>query len=305
MLYREWMEEWLELYVKGSSSERTYKKYRKEAVKYILPALGEYDVNALTALRLQRFSSALSESGLSPGSVNGIVAVLKTSLRKGAVLGVIERQYSEAIVRPRLRAGGVTCFSKAEQKKIETYILASNQPRLLGILLCLYSGLRIGELLALTWEDVDMKKGTLTVSKSCHDMWVDGRYRKVLDATKTLSSERAIPFPKQILSCIRGMKRAATGEYVVEGRSEYGAEVRTYQRTFSRLLKRLGIAHRGFHSLRHTFATRALEVGMDVKTLSEILEHRNPMGTLKRYAHSLMEHKTEMMNKLGRIFVTE
>lgn len=87
-----------------------------------------------------------------------------------------------------------------------------------------------------------------------------------------------------------------------EGRSRYGAQVRSYQRTFETLLKNLGIPHRGFHSLRHAFATRALEVGMDVRTLSEILGHNNPAITLKRYAHSLMEHKVQMMNRLGRLF---
>lgn len=76
--------------------------------------------------------------------------------------------------------------------------------------------------------------------------------------------------------------------------------MRSYQRTFEILLKKLGIAHKGFHALRHTFATRALEVGMDVKTLSEILGHQNPTITLQRYAHSMIEHKTEMMNKVGR-----
>ena len=87
---------------------------------------------------------------------------------------------------------------------------------------------------------------------------------------------------------------------VVAGNTEYGAEVRTYQRTFSKILERLRLRHRGFHALRHTFATRAIEVGMDVKTLAEILGHRDPSITLKRYAHSLYEHKSEMMNKVGR-----
>ena len=87
------------------------------------------------------------------------------------------------------------------------------------------------------------------------------------------------------------------------GRSEYGAQVRSYQKTFELLLKRLRIPHKGFHSLRHTFATRALECGMDVKTLSEILGHKNPTITLKRYAHSMMEHKAEMMNRLGKLLL--
>lgn len=87
----------------------------------------------------------------------------------------------------------------------------------------------------------------------------------------------------------------------MEGKTDCGAEVRSYQNTFKLLLKRLKIPHKGFHAIRHTFATRALECGMDVKTLAEILGHKNPTITLKRYAHSMMEHKKEMMNRLGEL----
>lgn len=301
MKYEEWMNVWLEFYVKTSTKERTYKKYRGQAEKYLLPALGGYEVSDLTAVELQKFSAALTERGLSPSSVNFVVAVLKASLKKGVSLGIFERQYSDAIVRPKVRSARPTCFTKAEQKKIENYIFESGRPFLGGILLSLYSGLRIGELLALTWEDVDLKNGTLSVTKSCHDSWVQNRYVKVIDTTKTQSSERMIPLPRQIVGYLRSMRKQTGARFVVAGRSEYGAEIRSYQRTFGIVLRKLDIEHRGFHALRHTFATRALEIGMDVKTLSEILGHRDPSVTLRRYAHSLIEHKAEMMNRIGRL----
>ncbi len=301
MLYKEWLNEWLELYIKVSTKERTYKKYRQQAEKYIIPHLGDYDVNALTAVKLQKFSVALSGYGLAPSSINFIVAILKSSLKKGVLLGVIDKQFSDAIVRPKIRTNRVTCFSKEEQKKIEQYVLEGDKPFLFGILLCLYSGLRIGELLALTWEDVDLKKGTMIITKSCHDSWVQRHYVKVFDTTKTQSSERVIPLPRQIIGYMKIIQKQTRARFVVVGKSEYGAQIRSYQRTFEIMLRKLHIEHKGFHALRHTFATRALEVGMDVKTLSEILGHRNPSITLRRYVHSLMDHKTEMMNKVGRL----
>lgn len=301
MLYREWMDEWFKLYIKTSVKERTYRKYRRQAEKYLLPVLGECEMNELTALKLQRFSSTLPEIGLTANSVNGILSVLKSSLKKAETLGVAERQFSDAIVRPRMREKKIICFSKEEQRKIENYILRHDVYHLFGILLALYTGLRIGELLALTWDDIDFRKSTLTVSKSCHDSWKNGHYEKVIEPTKTQSSERVIPIPEQILIFLKNLRRAARSQYVVSGKSEYGAQIRTYQRTFENLLKKLHIPHKGFHALRHTFATRALELGMDVKTLSEILGHKNPMVTLQRYAHSLMEYKTSMMNKVGRL----
>ena len=207
MQYKEWLNEWLELYIKASAKDRTYRKYRQQAEKYLLPALGEYEVSQLTAVELQKFSMLLSERGLAPNSVNFIVAVLRASLRKGVAVGIIDRQYSDFIVRPKIRMNKITCFSKTEQKKIENYILESRQPFLFGILLSLYSGLRIGELLALTWEDVDLQKGTVLVTKSCHDSWVGNRYVKVFDTTKTQSSERVIPLPRQIVGYMKFIRR--------------------------------------------------------------------------------------------------
>ncbi len=303
MQYKQWLNEWLELYVKASTKELTYRKYRQQAEKYLMPALGEEDMEALTPARLQALSVSLAGRGLSPNTANNVLSVLKASLRKAVSLGVAARHFADTVARPRARCGKkVTCFTAAEQKKIERYILERRRnSHLFGILLALYTGLRIGELLALTWEDIDFRKGTLSVTKTCHDGWREGSYVKTFDTTKTESSERVIPLPKQLLGHLRDLRRATKGKFVVIGKSEYGAQVRSYQRSFQNLLRRLHIPHRGFHSLRHTFATRALEVGMDVRTLSEILGHQNPTVTLQRYAHSLIEHKTEMMNRIGRL----
>ncbi len=301
MLYKEWLNEWLELYVKVSTKERTYKKYRLQTERYIIPVLGEYESDQLSAVRLQRFSAALMEKKLAASTINGILFLLKSSLKKAVSLGIARKQYSDAVVRPKAREKRIMCFDKTEQKKIEGYILANNTPYLIGILLSLYTGLRIGELLALTWEDIDFQKGTATISKSCCDSWENGHYIKVLDTTKTQSSERVIPLPKQIIGYLKLVRRQTGARFVVAAKSEYGAQIRSYQRSFEHLLKKLDIERKGFHALRHTFATRALEIGMDIKTLSEILGHRNPTVTLQRYAHSLMEHKMEMMNRVGQL----
>lgn len=301
MFYREWLEDWLEYYVKVSTKERTYNKYKQQIESYILPILGNYEINRLSATVLQKFSVTLNERGLAANTANGIISVLKSSLKKAVALGIADKQYSDCIARPKIRERKVICFSKEEQRRIENYIFEKKTPKLFGIILCLYTGLRIGELLALEWDDIDFKTGILTVTKSCHDSWKNNRYVKAIDTTKTNSSERIIPVPKLILGYLKSLKKQSVYTYIVAGKTEYGMHVRTYQRIFESLLKKLGIDHKGFHALRHTFATRALEVGMDVKTLSEILGHKSPTITLQRYVHSMLEHKTEMMNKLGRL----
>lgn len=303
MKYKNWLNEWLALYVKPTTKIRTYKKYQRQIQLHILPALGEFELNDLTATVLQRFTVDLSEKGLSANTVNGIISVLKSSLRRALLLGVADKEFTAAIVRPKGREKQVDCFSKEEQRKIEQFIFEKKKNKLFGVVLCLYTGLRIGELLALTWDDVDLQKGIMTVSKSCHDSWENGKYVKIIDTPKTDCSVRTIPIPKQLLARVKEHKKSSSGNYVVIGKSIHGAQVRSYQKTFEMLLNRLHIAHKGFHSLRHTFATRALECGMDIKTLSEILGHKNPTITLKRYAHSMLEHKTEMMNRLGKLLL--
>lgn len=168
-----------------------------------------------------------------------------------------------------------------------------------GVILCLYTGLRIGELLALEWSDIDLSTGLLHITRSCHySKDQNGTYGRITESPKTRSSIRTIPIPGQIMPYLEHMKDLSLSNYVIS-HGDTPISVRSYQRSFARMLQKLDIPHRGFHSLRHTFATRALECGMDVKTLSEILGHKSPTITLGRYVHSLMEHKTEMMNKLG------
>ena len=214
---------------------------------------------------------------------------------------MISEYIGDKIKRPRASEKKVECFSMSEQKKIEQYILNNENTRFFGVLLCLYTGLRIGELLALEWTDIDMSKGELRVTKTCHyGKDENGVFGRITDIPKTQSSIRNIPIPKQLMPHLRVAKKKSRSTHIVSNGSNL-ISIRSYQRSFSTLLKKLNIPHRGFHSLRHTFATRALECGMDIKTLSEILGHKNPTVTLNRYAHSMMEHKKEMMNKLGKL----
>ena len=300
MKYKDWLNEWLEYYVKPTAKNRTYCKYKQVAQDRLLPALGGYELSDLTASILQRFTVSLAEENLAANTVNTFLSVLKSSLRRAVTLGIVDREYTSSIVRPKLRERKIECLSKDEQRKIEDYILTKNKPKLFGILLCLYTGLRIGELLALQWGDIDLQKGTISVTKTCRDDWENGRYVKIVEPPKTDYSQRIIPVPRQLIPKLKELRKKSDGNYVISAKSEYGAEVRSYQRSFELLLNKLKIQHRGFHSLRHTFATRALECGMDVKTLSEILGHADASITLKRYARSMLEHKREMMNRVGK-----
>ena len=303
MKYIDWLIQWLENYIRPSVKIRTYERYKLIIEQHIKDKIGGIELDDLSPLILQQFITGLLQSGnrktgkgLSANSVNAIISVMQHSLRTAHLLGMTKEYTADKLKRPKLKEKPVACFTFAEQKRIEQAILNGKKDKLYGILLCLYSGLRIGELIALQWSDIDFTKGILTISKTCHDN-KDGL---IIDEPKSSSSRRVIPLPRQLLPILKGIKKKSDSPFVVSANGK-PVSVRSYQRSFELLLKRLKIPHKGFHSLRHTFATRALECGMDVKTLSEILGHKNPTVTLNRYAHSLMEHKADMMNRLGKL----
>ena len=308
MLYEEWVSNWLENYVQPSVKRRTYTRYREIAEQHILPKLGKMELTEITPYVLQCYVTEQLKSGnlrtgkeLSANSVNSIITVIQSTLKEACSLGIVSEYTGDKIKRPRMNEKKIECFSLSEQKKIERYVLNEEGTRLFGVLLCLYTGLRIGELLALEWSDIDMSKGELRVSKTCYyGKDENGVFGRMIDVPKTQSSVRTIPLPKQLMPHLREVKKKSRSTYVVSN-GESLVSIRSYQESFALLLKKLNLPHRGFHLLRHTFATRALESGMDIKTLSEILGHKSTTVTLNRYAHSLMEHKKEMMNQLGRL----
>ena len=303
MKYIDWLIQWLENYIHPSVKVRTYERYKLIIEQHIKDKTGSIELNDLSPLVLQSFITWLLQSGnkktgkgLSANSVNAVISVIQSSLKTAHLLGLTKEYAADKLKRPKLKEKPVECFTLAEQKRIEQAILNGKKDKLYGILLCLYSGLRIGELIALQWNDIDLTKGILTVSKSCHD----SKNGLIIDEPKSSFSRRVIPLPRQLLPILKSIKKKSDSPFVVSANGK-PVSVRSYQRSFELLLKKLKIPHKGFHSLRHTFATRALECGMDVKTLSEILGHKNPTITLNRYAHSLMEHKADMMNRLGKL----
>ena len=305
MKYGYWLQLWLDNYVKPAVKQRTYERYGEIIERHVSGVLGGFELDELLPSRLQVYTVNMLQSGnlkgdggLRPNTVNSIITVIQHSLKAAYAAGETGAYIGDRIQRPAVRKKEISCFTHEEQRRIEEEIAGKRNVKMYGVILCMYTGLRLGELLALEKTDTD---GTsLRVTKSCHDgKDASGKFTRRTDTPKTPSSVRVIPVPKQLRPLVRALQKHGKSQYLISAKDEKVIAVRSYQRSFELLLKRLGIPHRGFHALRHTFATRALECGMDVKTLSEILGHKNPSTTLLHYAHSLDEHKNAMMNKVG------
>ena len=307
MKYKEWLMNWLDNYVAPNYKPRTCDRYTDMVTQHIIPGLGEYELSALSPFIVQQFITDLTAHGnlknghgLAANTVNSIITVIQQSMETAQHLRFVDVYEMNHLKRPKITEKPVVCFTAAEQKKIEQAVRDDKRDKMLGILICLYTGLRLGELMALEWDDIDLQKRALRVTKSCHDgKDANGHICRITGTPKTTHSSRVIPLPKQLIPILRDMKKRSNSSLVITDNGKIPS-VRAYQRSFELLLIKIGIPRHGFHSLRHTFATRAIECGMDVKSLSEILGHKNSTVTLNRYVHSMMEYKAGMMDKLGK-----
>jgi integrase len=308
MKFKNWLDIWTSNYIKYSVKMRTLNIYCDLIKNHIKPVLGEYELEDLNPQVLQDFVLEKLERGnlktgkkLANNTVIVITNIVKQAINEANNLEITSKNSTKKIKMPLQEEKKVTAFEKCEQNKIEKYCLSCNKPNYVGIIICLYSGLRIGELLALTWDDINFVNSYMTISKSAYQGKQNDKISIIVDTPKTKNSNRIIPLPKQLMYILKSIKKKSTSNYVITTKHNTMVGTRSYQKSFERMLNKLDIPYKNFHSLRHTFATRALEFGMDIKTVSEILGHKNPIITLQRYTHSLMSYKTEMMNKLGKM----
>ncbi|MBR2909416.1 MAG: site-specific integrase [Clostridia bacterium] len=304
MKLNEWLDTWINGYLKHNLKLKSMDTYMGHIKYHIKPQLGYYELDELSPKILQGFVLHLLENGnaktntpLSNNTVASIVNVLKQAIHEANILEITKTDYTKSIKLPPQEATKVTAFEKSEQEKIESFCINHKKANYIGIIVCLYTGIRIGELLALTWEDIDFKNGYMNINKTLHQTLIDGKFKIVIDTPKTKNSCRIIPIPRPLLQLLKNAKKKSTSQYIITTKENKMVGTRSYQKTFERILKNLNIPYKNFHALRHTFATRALEFGIDVKTVAELLGHKNPMVTLQRYAHSLLSYKIEIMNK--------
>lgn len=262
--------------------------YQSYIDNHINRVLGDIPLRKLNADLLQQFVNGLD---LSPSTVKAIYSTLHSALaaaeEKELISGITRR-----IRIPKKEKSIVRVLTPSEQQRLEK---ALDEQGEIGVLICLYTGLRIGELCALRWSDIDFENAVLAVNGT------QARTANGVEilSPKSRSSRREIPLPPFLLQKIQALPKES--EFVLSHKGK-PVDVRTYRRHFKSILEQAELPDIKYHSLRHTFATRALEVGMDYKTLSEILGHSTVSITLHLYAHSLKEHKRKQMDKLNQVY---
>ena len=304
MTLQELFLEWLNLNHKDEIKPRTYLRYMSTFKTNIFPYYGDLDIKSLTSRDLQRIIYEIKErKKLSPSSMNTIIGAIKQAFRYALDFELITSDPTLKLKRvPLPRESKLRVFTKEEQIKIENYIKKLDNDEYFVYILTLYTGLRLGEVVALTFKDINLRSGVMSITKTKYKtLDQNNKWIYVVDTPKTKSSIREIPLPRFLIDKIRELKKKKISKYIVSRNDGTTLTDKVVVYRLSYLLKQIHVRRLNFHALRHTFATRALENKMDIKTLQEILGHSDIRTTLNIYTHSLMTHKKQQMQKMKKL----
>lgn len=296
ILFSQAADEWLKE-VSDKCKYSTYVKYGTVYKKYLKESLGICLLSDIQDPELpKRLSDCLSGEDMSDSIRKSIYCIANQ------ILIFAEGKYSVCV--PVLKSSGikpmkkpVKTFSKAEQSRLLACIDKRQDKYMIAVLLCLYTGMRLGELCALKWTDFDFQDGTVTVNRTVQRITVAGSMTKTIlmeTDPKSECSKRTVPLTDDMIRILKGIRKE--GDYVFN--KDRPLEPRTMQYRFKKALKYAGVDDRDFHALRHTFATNCVENHMDVKTLSIILGHSDVKITLNRYVHPTMDSQRRQIGRL-------
>lgn len=285
-------------YVKKS----TYAAYSLLISNHLLPSFSAH--RDITENMVQEFVFMKLDQGLSQKSVKDILIVMKMILRFGSRKGyMIRHDFEIRFPTERVRQE-IEVLSRADQKTIMNYVETHLTFMNLGIYICLSAGLRIGEICALTWNDIDLQSGVIRISKTIQRIYVieeDERHTELVIGTpKSRNSIREIPIAKELIKLIRPLKKIINNSHYVLTNSSKPTEPGTYRAYYKHFMKELNMPDMKFHGLRHSFATRCIESKCDYKTVSILLGHSNISTTMNLYVHPNMDHKKRCVEQMFR-----
>ena len=286
-------------YVKASS----YAAYVHHLNKHLLPFFSGRTF--ITEGDLQAFVNHLLEQGLGIKTVKDALLILKMVHRHGERMGLwphLDFRVHYPTSAEEVKA--LPVLTVPQQQRLLRYLQEHFSFRNLGLLICLHSGLRIGEICGLQWKDLDVSAGEIHVRKTVSRLWISDGAEKVyalsIGTPKTAASVRDIPITKTLAGLIRPLRKIVDPEYFVVSNEALPLEPRYYRDYYTKVLRELNIPPIRFHALRHSFATRCIESKCDYKTVSVILGHASIATTMDLYVHPGYSEKKRAIEKMAR-----
>ena len=281
-------------YVKRS----TYCAYSLLLSNHLKPVFAkEQDV---TEELVQAFVLGKLQQGLSRNSVKDMLMVLKMVLKYAAKHGYMPWRQIDINFPTERRQNEVKTLSRVDQRRLMDHIQANFSFMNLGIYICLSAGLRIGELCALTWDDLDTDAGVVRISRTLQRIYMKdkGCTEVIIGTPKSKNSVREIPLAKELQRFIKSLKKVVNGSFYVLTNSSSPTEPRSYRNHYRRLMQQLDLPLLKFHGLRHSFATRCIESKCDYKTVSVLLGHSSISTTLNLYVHPNLDQKKKCIERM-------
>lgn len=293
-------QEWLHM-IECSKKHSTYTKYRLIYEKHIRT---KFDGKCLSMLDNQTFMNISQEieSGLSSESLKKSVACVLNQIFSYAQLHYHTKMFQYSYKRQNTANKPVEVLNQTEQAKLFQYLYHEMDIYKMGIVVCISTGLRLGEICSLKWDDVDLNAKVLHINTTVQRIAVNGKATRTTlleGEPKSTFSKREIPLSEDVIRLLDSFY-SGSNTYVINQNKPM--EPRTYQNKFHAYLRAAGIEKKNFHALRHTFATNCINSGTDIKSLSEILGHADVKITLNRYVHPTLETKRRHMNSLSAAY---
>ncbi|MEI5990807.1 hypothetical protein A5881_002312 [Enterococcus termitis] len=294
--FREWTCEWLNGSVVPSTKPSTYASYENKLRLHLLPALGDKKLVYISKNDIQILFSVL-EKKLKPSSVHAIFRVLRTCFRHAVLENKITNNPTDNIRLPKAMTSKARALDQQEQRVLSD--VAKEDTEGLPILMALETGMRIGEISGLKWSDIDFSKKKIHVNRTLQRLPMGNGYTKIIElCPKTIMSRRVIPLSKKLKALLLSKRKEKQGDYVF-GKKNKWTEPRLLSYHFQRLAKKAKIKGVSFHSLRHSFATRCLEFGITIASISSLLGHSSVKMTLDIYTHSSLKEEIRAIEKLS------
>ncbi|MEO1769969.1 tyrosine-type recombinase/integrase [Candidatus Enterococcus ferrettii] len=299
--FNEWGYLWLQE-IQTNVKQSTYANYEHKLEHYVLAILGEYSLNELDENAAETLLADLEKRTLKPSTIHAVFRIVKQCINLAVRKKMVKENPFVSINLPKLVRNRNQALTKQEQKRLETSALSERKGHGIPTLLALHAGLRIGEISALTWKDIDFENNLIHVHSTVQrivGVFNGKKTELICTSSKTASSTRLIPMSQTLKQVLLRQKQRSKGQFVLTN-NEKPVEPRLLTYHFHKIRKKAKLTTIHFHQLRHTFATRCLESRGDIMSVSALMGHSSTQMTLDTYAGSLMEQRFQVVGQMEK-----
>lgn len=297
----DWCDYWLESIAVNQVKHSTFDSYKSKISCHVRPLIGTIPLSRLTTADLDKFIQETKKK-ISTHSLHAVFRVLKTALKYAEKLNFVKKSLYENVKLPRLKKNKLPLFTQTDHKKILAEVRKTK--KCFAVLLSLETGMRIGEVAGLKWSDIDFVNQTITIRRTLQRVSTSSegakKTRIIEGKPKSETSERTIPLANTLLKRLLLEKKKSQSDYVVSNGAGY-TDPRTIRYQFKRLLEQLKLPICSFHALRHSFATRCLEKGINIAVISSLLGHSSIKMTLDIYTNSNLNEERLAMELMAKL----